>query len=247
MVAVVPAPPLMVPQLAAGRAAETERMRAASVAAAAQLGAVADRWLVLGADPGGRRSVRQPLRGTFNGFGVDVPVALTPEPESMAGAPTEDLPLPLLIAGWLRGQAAPGVVARAELVPPDLATEQCRRVGASLAAELDGQSDAVGLLVVGDGANTHTEKAPGYLDRRAGPFDAAVADALANADPAGLLALDAALAAELNAVGRAPWQVLAGLLMAEPGGTGLDGHWRGELTYSDAPYGVCYHVAVWRR
>ncbi len=69
---------------------------------------------------------------------------------------------------------------------------------------------AAALLVVGDGAAMHTEKAPGYLDERAGPFDDAVAAALAAADPAALAALDPALAAELWASGRAPWQVLAG-------------------------------------
>src|SRR5262249_49550701 len=140
----------------------------------------------------------------------------------------------------------PGVVARAELVPPDLPTEECRRVGGELAARARWRPDGIGLLVVGDGATTHTEKAPGYLDRRAAPFDAAVAEALANADPAGLLALDARLATELNAIGRAAWQVLAGAALACA--DAADGRaWRGELTYSQAPYGVAYHVALWRR
>ena len=80
------------------------------------------------------------------------------------------------------------------------------------------------LLVVGDGAATHTEKAPGYLDERAGPFDDAVAAALATADPAALAALDPALAADLWAAGRAPWQVLAGATR--------DGTWEGELLHS---------------
>ena len=97
------------------------------------------------------------------------------------------------------------------------------------------------MLVVGDGAATHTERAPGHLDPRAADFDAAVAAALAGADPEALLALDPELAAALLAAGRAPWQVLAGL--AERTGDG----WRGELLYSDAPYGVAYHVAVWTR
>lgn len=54
---------------------------------------------------------------------------------------------------------------------------------------------------------------------------------------AALAALDAELAAELLAAGRAPWQVLAGA--AE--GAGLDGR----LLYEDAPYGVGYFVAAW--
>jgi hypothetical protein len=265
MVAVVPQPPLMVPQLTAGRAAESEPMRAACLDVVARLAGAADRWLVVAADPGGRRSVDHPVGGTFLGYGVDVRVALTPDdpgadrvggaagtasgtaPSSVPGASAGDpdlypdgyLPLPLLIAGWLRGQVAPEARVAAELVPPDLPTEDCRELGARLAAGSASARVPVALLVVGDGATTHGEKSPGYLDRRAEPFDAAVAAALADADPAGLLALDAGLAGELNAVGRAPWQVMAG---ASEGG-----RWRGELAYSAAPFGVAYHVALWRR
>ena len=247
MVAVVPQPPLMVPQLTVGRAADSEPMRAACLDVAARLAAASDRWLVVAADPGGRRTVDQPVGGTFLGFGVDVPVALTPSaPGVGAGAgdpPPADpaLPLPLLVAGWLRGRAAPGLRAVAELVPPDLGTEECRRLGAGLAARAEPDGARVGLLVVGDGAITHTAKAPGYSDERAGPFDAAVAAALAGADPAGLLALDPGLAAELGAVGRAPWQVLAGATEHGPD------RWTGELVYSGAPFGVGYHVALWCR
>jgi hypothetical protein len=236
MVAVVPQPPLLVPQLTAGRAADSEPMRAACLRVAARLAEAADRWVVVAADPSGRRTVDQPVGGTFLGYGVDVAVGLGP---GLAGAPRVDLPLPLLVAAWLRGRAAPDVRAGAELVPPELPTEDCRRLGAELAAREEAAGDRVGLLVVGDGATTYAEKAPGYLDERAGPFDAAVATALAAADPAGLLALDPRLGAELGAVGRAPWQVLAGV--AE------HGRWHGELAYSGAPFGVGYHVALWWR
>ncbi|MDT7556039.1 MAG: hypothetical protein QOI68_509 [Pseudonocardiales bacterium] len=214
-------------------------MRAACLDVAARLAAVADRWIVVAADPGGRQSMDHPVGGTFLGYGVDVPVTLAPGGPAGAGgagAVRDDLPLPLLIAGWLRGQAAPRVVVSAELVPPDLPTEDCRRLGTRIAARAAAEASPVALLVVGDGATTHGEKSPGYLDIRAGPFDAAVAAALAGADPAGLLALDSALGLELNAVGRAPWQVLAG---ACPQGR------RGELLHSSAPFGVAYHVAVW--
>jgi hypothetical protein len=94
----------------------------------------------------------------------------------------------------------------------------------------------VGLLVMGDGSACRTTRAPGYADPRADPFDASATKALVDADPAGLLALDPALAAELMAAGRAPWQVLAG----------VPGSYRGELLYDAAPYGVQYTVATWR-
>jgi len=242
MVAVVPQPPLLVPQLTAGRAAESEPMRAACLDVVARLAAVADRWIVVAADPGGRRSLDHPVGGTFLGYGVDVPVALAPR---VAGVARADLPLPLLVAGWLRGLAAPRVAAEAELVPPDLPAEECRKLGAELAARADARPDPVAILVVGDGATTHGERSPGYLDRRADPFDAAVAAALAEADLDALLALDEGLAAELNAVGRAPWQVLAGAAEACAAQDGRG--WRGELAYSAAPFGVAYHVALWRR
>lgn len=221
VVVVVPQPPLLVPELAAGAASETAELRAAVREAAARMAAVTTDWVAVGADVE-RRTVEHAV-GTFRGFGRDVRVSLDPD---STGSPDPDLSLPLLVAGWLRPD---GVTIRGELVAADTPTADCLRLGRSLAAE--------GLLVVGDGAATHTEQAPGHLDERAEPFDAAVAKALEHADPAALAALDPGLAAELWAAGRAPWQVLAGA--AE----GRD--WRGELLYSGAPYGVAYHVAVW--
>ena len=247
MVAVVPAAPLMVPQLTVGGAAESQEMRDACLDVVRRMAAVADRWLVLGADPltgpgaeqgadaPGHRTFGGAGYGSFLGFGVDVRVSLTPDP---GGRVRTDLPLAVLIAGWLRGQEASGATATAELVDPGLAPAACRLVGEELAGRLE---PGTAVLVVGDGAATHTEKAPGYLDERAGAFDAEVTRALAEGDPAGLLALDAALATELQAVGRAPWQVLAGLAAASAP------RWDGEVLYSDAPYGVAYHVASWRR
>ncbi len=241
MVAVVPSPPLMIPQLAAGGAEESAPLRRACLDVAGRLATGCDRWVVLGADPDGADpDGADPdgghVLGTFLGFGVDVRVSLAPEP---VGPPRADLPLAVLIAGWLRGQVAPRLRADAELVAPDLPTARCRALGASLAGRV---GPGTGLLVVGDGAVTHTEKAPGHLDPRAGPFDRAVASALADADPDGLLDLDAGLAAELGAIGRAPWQVAAGAAATARGA-----RWDGELVYSGAPYGVGYHVALWRR
>ncbi|WP_322788989.1 class III extradiol ring-cleavage dioxygenase family protein [Lentzea waywayandensis] len=60
---------------------------------------------------------------------------------------------------------------------------------------------------------------------------------LATADVEGLLGLDAGLAHELGAQGRAAWQVLAG----------VPGPWRSLGAEFFAPFGVGYHVAVWER
>jgi hypothetical protein len=183
--------------------------------------------------------------GSFAGYGVDVPVALT----AHAGAPggvrasgdaAAGLPLPLLIAGWLRGQVGQDEISvQVAPVPPGSDPAECQRIGIELAQRLHADGEPVGLLVLGDGAAKHTVRAPGHFDHRAADFDKAVATALAGADPGALLALDPVLADELWVAGREAWQVGAAAAQA------LSPAWRGELLYSDAPYGVCYHVALW--
>ncbi|MGH3433115.1 MAG: hypothetical protein ACRDQB_09795, partial [Thermocrispum sp.] len=74
-------------------------------------------------------------------------------------------------------------------------------------------------------------------------FDAAVAAALATADADALADVDPDLATDLGATGRAAWQVAAGVLSDATG----HGRWAGKLLYSDAPFGVGYHVATWER
>lgn len=229
MVVVVPEPPLLLPELATGAASETAELRAACVAAATRLAESASTWVCVGADDGGRRTVSSDSRGSFIGFGVDVVVGL--DTRGLDTPVDRRFPLPLLVAGWLAGQSGAEIRIRGELVAPDAPPEECAALGRALAGE------DVGLLVVGDGAATHTEKAPGYLDERAGPFDATVSAALRDADPAALAALGPDLAAALFASGRAPWQVLAGATAG--------GGWRGQLLHSSIPFGVAYHVAVW--
>jgi hypothetical protein len=230
---------LLVPELATGAAAETGELRAACLDAAARLGGSAARWIAVGADPGGRRTVGPGARGSFIGFGVDVVVGLDTVDPRPAGPVDPCLPLPLLVAGWVAAAAGVPVRIRGELVGPDEPPDACAALGAQLAAECAADPEPVGLLVLGDGAATHTERAPGHLDERAGPFDTAVAAALRAADPAALAALDRGTAAELLVAGRAPWQVLAG--------AAAGGRWRGELLHTSAPFGVAYHVAVWTR
>lgn len=236
---VVPHPPLLVPELVGGAIAPTEAVRVASVTAARALAEVAGDWVAVAADPAGPFVVHSQARGSFAGYGVDVPISLASDGDSMSldSAVDRALPLPALIAGWLRAAAGADRV-HVHLVEPDLPAADCAAFGAELASSLAGPAP-VGLLVLGDGANRHTDRAPARPDDRSADFDRHVRDALAAADPDGLSALDAGLAAELGAMGRAAWQVLAGAARAvgEP--------WTGKLLYSDAPFGVAYHVAVW--
>ena len=66
---------------------------------------------------------------------------------------------------------------------------------------------------MGDGTARRSVSAPGYLDERAAPFDAAVERAVRDGDLPALAALDPALAADLLAAGRPAWQALAGALL----------------------------------
>ncbi|WP_406863516.1 class III extradiol dioxygenase subunit B-like domain-containing protein [Streptomyces sp. HUAS MG47] len=229
--AVCPCPPLLVPEVASGAAPELDAARTACADAVGVLAASRpDRLYVVGPAGGAERTAfPQGSAGSFAGFGVDLSVRLGEGPRA-----ERELPASLAVAGWLLDREQ---WAAAPLTGLGVGE---RRDAASCAAdgrELAGSAERVALLVMGDGSACRTLKAPGYLDDRAAPFDAVVAGALAAADTAALLGLDVDLARELQAAGRAPWQVLAGA--AE--GAGLDGR----LLHEDAPYGVGYFVAAW--
>ncbi|MFJ5547274.1 class III extradiol dioxygenase subunit B-like domain-containing protein [Streptomyces sp. NPDC093225] len=229
--AVCPCPPLLVPQVAAGAAAELADARTACSDALAVLAAARpDRLVVVGpAGPEGGGRHAQGVRGSFRGVGVDLDVRLGPGPEA-AG----ELPASLAVAAWLLEHTDwSGAPVEGLAVASGLGPQECLAAG----RELAGSAGRVALLVMGDGSACRTLKAPGYLDERAADFDAAAGRALGAADTAALAALDPGLAHELLVAGRAPWQVLAGA--AE--GAGLEGR----LLYEDAPYGVGYFVAAW--
>ncbi|SOD82474.1 class III extradiol dioxygenase subunit B-like domain-containing protein [Streptomyces sp. Ag109_G2-15] len=231
--AVCPCPPLLVPEVAAGAAPELDTARAACTDALGVLAAARpDLLVVVGpAEQSGRGTYPQGTPASFRGFGVDVDVRLGAGKAPVSG---RVLPPSLAVAGWLleRTGWADAPIEGLGVGEP-LAPERCIEVGRDIAA----RADRVALLVMGDASACRTLKAPGYLDERAAPFDAEVARALGAADVAAVEALDAELAYELKASGRAPWQVLAGA--AE--GAGLSG----ALLYDDAPYGVGYLVATW--
>ncbi|MEU2657800.1 class III extradiol dioxygenase subunit B-like domain-containing protein [Streptomyces sp. NPDC007325] len=260
--AVCPCPPLLVPEVASGAAPELEAVRTHCADALGVLAAARpDRLLVVGPTPTGAAQGTFPAgsTGSFAGFGVDLTVRLG---EGAGGRP---LPASLAVGAWLlsrtdradiradegadradnRAERADDGSERADAadradVPVEgfgiderATAEECAETGRRLAAS----GERVALLVLGDGSACRTVKAPGYLDERAAGFDAEAARVLGSADVPGVLALDAGLAYELKAAGRAPWQVLAGA--AE--GAGLTGR----LLHEDAPYGVEYLVAVW--
>ncbi|MDJ0391777.1 class III extradiol dioxygenase subunit B-like domain-containing protein [Rhodococcus sp. G-MC3] len=237
-VALVPSPPLLVPELT-GRGSgadslirESGLLRDAALAVAAELGSVADRWIAVGsAEKTTRISSR--ASGSFAGFGVDVPVRLSPA----ASERDEALPLAALIAGWLRGEVAPRAVVDVVLVGANASLLQCRDLGASLRSEMDAEPSNWGLLVVGDGATTLTAKAPGSFDQRAVSVQKRIDDALAFADVEALASLDRDVCAELGVRGWAAWQALAGLVG--------DDRISAKTLYRGAPFGVGYFVGSW--
>jgi hypothetical protein len=222
-IALTPSAPVLVPDLAGGAAIEVAAFRAAALAAAAEL---PDRWIAIGVGPQDQR-VDPDTRGTFAGYGVDVPVSLSPD----APAAVSALPLCALFAGWLRGQANPAARVQVRVYGADHDAETALEFGRALRDEIDAGAEPVGVLVVADGANTITPPAPGGYDPDAEPVQAALDDALASGDAAALTRLPGGI------VGRVAYQVLAGLVGSGP-------RTAKELVRG-APYGVGYFVGVW--
>ncbi|WP_217900785.1 hypothetical protein [Rhodococcus sp. 14-2470-1b] len=246
-VALVPSPPLLVPELTGSGAADSIDVRAAACDAASYLASVADTWVAIGVADVARR-ITHPAAGSFTGYGVDVRVDLSNgDSES---DPT--MPLPALIAGWLRGQVSAGQVSAGqasagegsseiavdvELVADRGVANDHRRFGANLRTEIDGRGTDWGLLVVADGATTLTPKAPGSYDDRAESVQRDIDDALAAADTGALTRLDPVLCGEVGVGGLAAWQTAAGVV----GDDVVDVR----TLYRGAPYGVGYFVGTW--
>lgn len=230
--AVCPHPPLIVPEIAGGAAAELEDLRTACAAAVDRLARCGAEMLFVLGSAAGSTEYSYPFRGSFAPWGVPLEVTL--------GQPAgrERLPLSLLVGAWLlRGHRRGGAGAvRMATVDEHARPAECAAAGRRVRS-----SRPWALLVMGDGSACRGPRSPGYDDPRAQPYDDAVARALADADTAALAGLDPDLSARLGVAGRAPWQVLAAAAGAAGGG------WRGELAYHDAPYGVGYFVASWER
>ena len=220
-IAIVPSPPVMIPELASSAAGELTGLREAVFAAAA---ALPPTWIAVGVGPAD--DVVGPERaGTFAGYGVDVPVALSPGAHDRG-----DLPLCALVTGWLREAANPDARAEVRVHRDDLEPDAALERGRSLRTELDVTGDAVGVLVVADGLHTLTPQAPGGYDPKSVAAQAALDDALAAGTIAALTQLPRGV------VGRVAYQALAGL--GSPRSA--------EELYRGAPYGVGYFAGVWQ-
>lgn len=207
-VAFCPHPPLLRPGIATGIEIETQSLRFACNKAIDRLiGTTPSQLLVIGSDG--------PLVD-WQGF---APGFLDTDQEPM--------PLSLQVGAWLLSGRTLGcepiyvVIGRdgEPVTPwPDL-------------------SASTGLLVMGDGSARRSLKSPGYLDKRAEPFDTTVVKALADGSPELLADVDLELADALLAAGAPAWKATANLLRS--------GNWQPDVLYADAPYGVMYTVATW--
>jgi hypothetical protein len=241
-VAGCPHPPLLLAGRTGRPVAEVEQLRAACLAAVAELLAAAPARIVL---IGGGRPAEDGIRPAAGGDDNEVlSIAVGRQLLADAGCqlPVEELtvaadspPADCLAAGRaLTGTGETGGSGPGSPTGPD------SHAGPDSAAGLGspaGSGSSIGLLVMGDGSARRTLKAPGYLDDRAAPFDAGVESCLASGRLAALAELDPGLAAELLVAGRAAWQVLAGAVGDRPGHT--------RLHYSGDPFGVWYPVFSW--
>jgi hypothetical protein len=223
--AVCPHPPLLIPSVGLG--IDVPARTAAQTAVAQLVATEPDRVVLVGT--GSEQVSYGPADfGSLAGFGVDEVVPLGP---GTCGAAV--LPLSITVGAWLLGGTRWTGNREAVALPDSLSADDASALGAEI-AELD---ERVAILCLGDGSARRSDKAPGWFDPRAEPFDRTVATALAEADLAALRGLDPELAAELLVAGRASWQVLAGAAAGK--------RLSGTLSYDEAPFGVGYFVAGW--
>jgi hypothetical protein len=223
-IAIIPSAPVLVPELAGAAADEVAELRAAMVAAVA---ALPPRWVVIGV---GTQDVAIGSEGvgTFAGFGVDLPVRLSPHATGQPG----ELPLCALIAGWMRAQVQPDARAEVRVYAAHHDVASALALGAQLRSEIDQLADPTGVLVIADGANTLTPAAPGGHHPADVEVQLALNDALGGGDVTALSRLPG------QVVGRVAYGVLAGLTQPAPRSA--------KELYRSALYGVGYFAGVWQ-
>jgi hypothetical protein len=223
-VAFVPSAPLLIPSIGSGSGEHDATLRAAAVKAVADLASTRPDLIVVVASVVTAGGWDETAVYDFGGFGVLA--------DDRGVADTADggtVPWQLGIGAWLLDEAGWTGPRRYLGITAAAPTDQHRQLIAQ---------GAVAIVVVGDGSARRSERAPGYLDPRAEPFDDQVAAALGEGRPKGLAAIDPDLAEELMCGGWPAWSWLAATVDgAEVSAIGTATH--------VAPYGVGYFVAEW--
>jgi len=226
--AVCPHPPLLVPEAVgtAGRARDgvIAEVLSACDAAVAGLAAARPELTVVVGGAGDDADYDGSAAGSLREYGV----------RFATGTGDPVLPLSLTVGAWLvRRSAVPPTRLRLRAVARDTPVAGCLRLGADIAR----RAARVAVLAMGDGPGRRAAGIERAADPAADDYDAEVAAALAEADPARLTRLAPSLDDELLVAGRAAWQVLAGA---------ADGRrLRGRLQCAMTQYEVSYLVASW--
>jgi len=185
-VAFCPCPPLLVPELSAGAAAELDPLRAACAKAVGALLAAGPSCVTVLAAAAEPEEWDAEAGGSLRPHGVDV----------RAGGPGTTLPSALTVGAWLLDRSGWTGPRRYLAVHDEVPAGDVREA----------------WLVVGDGSARRTATSPGPFDPRAAGFDAAVAQALAGGDAAALAALDRELAEQLWCGGARVWRAVGAAL-----------------------------------
>jgi hypothetical protein len=259
--ALVPHPPLLLPELGRSTTSDLELLRSASRHAVATLLDQAEALLVVGPAPAWGEA-EPGAAGSFVPYGAPVTASLPAAAAAPAVAdgpagPSRnadaarwldradlppghltELPLSLAVAAWLLDQLAeeralPPVAAFG--VPAGADAGQAAALGRALAAAV--REARVGLLVMADLSARRTQRAPASFHPDAEEFDRRIGDAIRKAELGRLLEVDPALAAEMGAGGMAALWLLAGALADVR-------ELHGEVRYEGAPFGVGYLVGV---
>ncbi len=230
--AVCPHPPVLVPEVAVGAAAELAGLRGAcDDAVRTLLAASPDQIVVVGNGP---RTEELPgdVGGDLRRYGVDV----------RAGGDSSVLPLSLTIGAWLLDRSGTTTTRRYVSVSPEEPPDRIAAIGAEAVAG----ERRVALLVMADGSARRTETSPGPYHPEAQAFDTRVTEALTTLDTETLLAIDEETCRTLWAAGRRGWQALAGAVAADPA-TAAALRGAAHVSYDEAPYGVGYVVITYHR
>ena len=250
--AVVPGPPAFVAELMGSAAHELDDMRNAADRAVSRAvsdlvrvsagsppspsGSASDtasaQLVVVGPGQPGEFDAVGPV--SFASFGRDVAI-----PALVKGHPYDrQLPTPIMVARYLASRDIATHPGHAELWASARWITTCGGDATALGEQLGADGNAVGLILVADGAACHGPKAPRAQDARARGYDDGVCTALASGQPSRLAEIDGDLGDALGATGAQVWPVL----VAAAGSDGI-----GEVLWAGAPYGVGWAVASWRR
>lgn len=218
---------MLIPEVAAGAAAELDALRkACDMAVLGLTQAVPDRIVVLGRSDD--RTLAEVVAhatgavGSVAGYGVDLRVVLGEDDATVEAT----LPFSLTIGAWL--------LDRAHWDGGVLGLELPLGAGRDVGLTLTEMPARIGLLVIGDGSARLSPGAPGYVHPDARHWQDEVNRALGQGDVQALLSLDPG---EQMAAGCAAWRVAAASFAT--------GSVQVLSSFVEERYGVGYVVALW--